>query len=209
MDNIEFIYLYRDGGNYKKWSRVIFSNPEKLASRVFAEALQQALSPDGLFIAGQVRVPEVFLYSEGKLSQDDHCFHEFHSCGDTTDLATDAKTRSISEFIAEIMREATQGWQVFDPYDSPGSFGWFLAEGPSVLPAFHGRERPRHNCFTGTAASAVPAQARPTESTHHSPALHQAGSPLPPPRGLRLRCSTSGHPVPTVPFHGSAWIRCG
>jgi hypothetical protein len=130
MDNIEFIYLYRDGGNYKKWNRVTFSNPQRLASRVLEEAIQQALSPDGLFIARQVRVPEVFLYSKEKLSQDDHCFHEFDSCRATTAIATDTKIRSIAEFVTEIIREANRGWQIFDPCDSPGSFGRLLAEGP-------------------------------------------------------------------------------
>jgi hypothetical protein len=131
MDNIEFIYLYRDGGNYKKWNRVAFSNPQRIASQVLEEVIRQALSPDGLFIAGQVRIPEVFLYSEGKLSQDDHCFHEFDSCRVSAELATDAKTRSIHEFVSELVGEAKRGWRVFDPYDSPGSFGWFLAEEPS------------------------------------------------------------------------------
>jgi hypothetical protein len=32
MDNIKIAYLYRDGGNYKRWSRVIFSNPDKLST---------------------------------------------------------------------------------------------------------------------------------------------------------------------------------
>jgi hypothetical protein len=26
MQNVEFTYLYRDGGNYKKWGKVVFSD---------------------------------------------------------------------------------------------------------------------------------------------------------------------------------------
>ena len=28
MNNVRFLYLYRDGSNYKKWSDVVFSNPD-------------------------------------------------------------------------------------------------------------------------------------------------------------------------------------
>jgi hypothetical protein len=127
MDNIEFSYLYRDGGNYKKFGRVIFSNPERLTSKSVTEELQQSFIRSELFIAGQIRVPEVFLYAGGHFSYDDHCYHEFDSVKATADVAGDIHGRTIGEFLAEVAAQAKRGWREFDPCDSEGSFGWFLA----------------------------------------------------------------------------------
>ncbi|MFZ0800976.1 MAG: hypothetical protein WBQ09_14785 [Terriglobales bacterium] len=125
--NIEFVYLYRDGSNYKKHGRVVFSNTDQLTPELVGEALEKAFLTDGLFIARQIRLPEVFLYSGGEFSCDDHCYHEFGSLRSTLDVANDEQGRSIGEFLVEVMTEAKRGWQVFDPYDSQGSFGSFLA----------------------------------------------------------------------------------
>jgi hypothetical protein len=130
--NIAFQYLYRDGGNYKKHGRVVFSNPDQLTPEFAGIALENAFLPDGLFIASQIRLPEVFLYSDEGFSCDDHCYHEFGSARSTQDVANDEHARSISEFLAEVMTESTRGWQVFDPYDSQGSLGSFLASRFSV-----------------------------------------------------------------------------
>jgi hypothetical protein len=127
MDNIEFSYLYRDGGNYKKFSRVVFSNPERLTSESVTKELRQAFIGGELFIAQQIRLPEVFLYSGGRFSYDDHCYHEFDVAKLTADVASDANGRSIGEFLAEVATQAERGWREFDPYDSEGSFGWFRA----------------------------------------------------------------------------------
>ena len=130
MSNIEFSYLYRDGGNYKKWGRVVFSNIDELNSESVERELRQAFLEDGLFIASQIRVPEVFLYSVGKFSSDDHCYHEFNCVRQTASRADDTHRRSIGEFLAEITQEARRGWQVFDPYDSEGSYGFLASRTP-------------------------------------------------------------------------------
>jgi hypothetical protein len=127
MDNIEFSYLYRDGGNYKKFGRVIFSNPERLTSGSVTEELQQAFIGSELFNAGQIRLPEVFLYAGGRFSYDDHCYHEFDSAKSTADVANDMHGRTIGDFLAEVAAETKGGWREFDPYDSEGSFGEILA----------------------------------------------------------------------------------
>jgi hypothetical protein len=128
MSNVQFNYLYRDGGNYKKFGRVVFANPEGLNLEALEIELRQALWENDLFIAIQIRVPEVFVYSGDKLSFDDHCFHEFGSLLETEEIANDAHNRSSSEFLAEVTREGKHGWKVFDPYDSEGSIGWFLKQ---------------------------------------------------------------------------------
>jgi len=127
MANIEFGYLYRDGGNYKKYGSVIFANPEDLGTDEISRLIHEELMPDGLFIAEQVRIPEVFLYSSGDFSQDDHCFHEFAGVRVTNGTTSDPQARSIGEFITEINDREFIGWETFDPYDSKGSYGWLLS----------------------------------------------------------------------------------
>ena len=117
MKNIKFIYLYRDGGNYKSWADVVFSNPDEMTPSAVAFGLQRAFMQDGLFIAHQIRLPEVQLYCNGDLTPDDHCFHEFDSVELTVDVPDDRIGRPISEFLAEVSREAQVGWRAFDPYD--------------------------------------------------------------------------------------------
>ena len=126
MDNVEFTYLYRDGGNYKKWGRIVFSNPDQLTSSCIEKELREAFLQDGLFIASQIRVPDVFFYLDGEFSSDDHCYHEFDRARPTSRVADDTNGRSISEFLVEVNREAKIGWKAFDPYDSEGSLGYFL-----------------------------------------------------------------------------------
>jgi hypothetical protein len=127
LANVEFRYLYRDGGNYKKRGSVIFSNAEGLDIDLAVEKLQQAFLTDGLFIARQARVPEVFLYSRGKFTDDDHCYHEFDELGSTSEAANDKHLRSIREFVDEVTAEAGRGWLTLDPNDAEYSLLGFLA----------------------------------------------------------------------------------
>ncbi len=116
MENIKFIYLYRDGGNYKSRAEVVFSNPADLTPSAAMLELERAMT-DGLFIAHQIRLPEVLPYLNGNLTPDDHCFHELDSIDLTSDLPNDRFRRSIGEFLAEVTREARVGWSAFDPYE--------------------------------------------------------------------------------------------
>lgn len=126
MSNVEFSYLYRDGGNYKEFGRVVFSNPERITCGTIEEALREAFLEDGLFIADQVRVPEVFLFANGGLSFDDHCYHEFDAVRTTDKGSTDVHLRTAGEFLAEVAQQGRRGWRVFDPSDSKGSYGNLL-----------------------------------------------------------------------------------
>ena|SRR5450755_443682 len=115
MSNVRFQYLYRDGSNYKKWGDVVFSNADDLSIESILKSLRGSFSNDGLFIAQQVRIPEVFLADEYPVSDDDHCFHEFSDVESTTDAPNDPYGRSIREFIAEVAKESERGWSAFDP----------------------------------------------------------------------------------------------
>src|SRR5437879_1014959 len=117
MNNIKFNYLYRDAGNYKKWADVVFSNPDRLTLGSITKVLQGSFLADGLFIAHQIRIPEVFLSVEEGVTEDDHCFHEFDSVELSSETPNDRYRRSIREFTAEVTREGNRGWRAFDPHD--------------------------------------------------------------------------------------------
>ena len=118
MQNIKFIYLYRDPGNYKKWAQIVFSNSKELGLDSIVTELQAAFLQDGLFIAHQIRVPDVFFCSSGNATSDDHCFHEFHGVEESLEAPNDIYSRSVGQFLAEVNREAKRGWVAFDPRDA-------------------------------------------------------------------------------------------
>ena len=119
MRNMKFSYLYRDGGNYKKWAAIVFSNPDGLTLDAVTKALMSVFLQDGLFIAHQIRIPEVFSFSRGDATSDDHCFHELSAVEASPEQPNDLYSRSISEFIAEVKTEASRGWVAFDPHEVP------------------------------------------------------------------------------------------
>jgi len=117
MSNVRLNYLYRDGSNYKKWGEIVFFDADGLSIESATNSLRALFLPDGLFIAHQVRVPEVFLAAEDQLTSDDHCFHEFESAEATSDAPNDPCGRTIREFMAEVAEEAKRGWCAFNPQD--------------------------------------------------------------------------------------------
>src|SRR5579864_8289343 len=102
MNNVKFNYLYRDAGNYKKYACVVFLNPFDMKPEAISKALQGAFWTDGLFVAHQIRIPEVFLFAKGDISIDDHCFHEFDSVETVKEDPTDNQGRSIGDFVTEV-----------------------------------------------------------------------------------------------------------
>jgi hypothetical protein len=51
MNNIKLSYLYCDGGNYKRTTEVVFSNPHRTKTNQITKALEHAFLQDGLLIA--------------------------------------------------------------------------------------------------------------------------------------------------------------
>ena len=113
--NLKFSYLYRDAGNFKSWGEIVFLNPERLSMVSIQQRLEAAFDSHELFIAHQIDVPEVFLYNDGNVSANDHCFHEFGSIDSTDEATNDLKHRSISQFLADVERAEKEGWKAFDP----------------------------------------------------------------------------------------------
>jgi hypothetical protein len=111
--NSRFVYLYRDGSNYKRWGTVVFRGEAEpaLIARVVA-----ALADGDFFIAHQVRVAALF-FDDAVADADDHCFHEFVEVTATREPADDALGRSFAEFVAEMERASAEGWAAFDRSD--------------------------------------------------------------------------------------------
>lgn len=114
MKNIKFNYLYRDGSNYKSWGDVVFSNPEKLTLKDIEAKLLSAFLPDNQFNASQISIPEKFLFGNGKLTEYDHCFHEFDCVEFCSESPTDILGRSMASFLQDVEVISKQGWKAFD-----------------------------------------------------------------------------------------------
>ena len=119
QETIRFTYLYRDAGNSKAWGEIVFSNPETLSSIDLNIRLRRAFDMGCLFVADQIQIPEVFLYTNGEVIAEDHCFHEFHSIELSNDKPTDENGRSIKSFVEQVEKESQQGWHAFNPIDRP------------------------------------------------------------------------------------------
>jgi hypothetical protein len=117
MTNMKFRYLYRDASSYKKWNAVVFSNSEALSATAVTRSLMSHFWPEGLFIASQISVPEVFLFDDYPLNVDDHCFHEYGSVEVTEEAVNDRLGRSITEFVRDVENAGREGWDVFDPLE--------------------------------------------------------------------------------------------
>ncbi|MBS1527442.1 MAG: hypothetical protein JST19_17475 [Bacteroidetes bacterium] len=61
MPNIKFSYLYRDGGNYKKFDSVVFPNPDNRNLSEIESLIRSKLIDETWFYADEWRVPELFL----------------------------------------------------------------------------------------------------------------------------------------------------
>ncbi|MFN0157365.1 MAG: hypothetical protein ACKVRP_04750 [Bacteroidota bacterium] len=114
---IKFTCLYRDAGNSKAWGEVAFSNPTNLPCSEVDTRLSKAFDMGCLFIADQIQIPEVFLYANGEVITEDHCFHEFDSVKVSLEKATDAYQRSIEFFVRQVEKENRRGWRAFNPID--------------------------------------------------------------------------------------------
>ena len=117
--NSRFGYIYRDASNWKKYGEVVFAGApdEGLVQRLVA-----TLDSGELFIAEQVRVPDLF-FDDWPDEQEDHCWHEFHGLKATDQAPTDEFSRSIEEFVTECEDAARPGWRIFDAMSRKPSHG--------------------------------------------------------------------------------------
>ena len=100
MPDIKFNYLYRDSGNYKKFSSVIFSNPEEVGLSKLEALIKSKLIYDAFFYAEEWKLPEFFTdYVDFRI---DPTWHEFESIGYTTEEPT--TKHSLDELIEAIKK---------------------------------------------------------------------------------------------------------
>src|SRR3569833_3317301 len=85
MPNIKFSYLYRDGGNYKKYSYVIFSNNDQADLLEIEKLIRLKLIWSDWFYADEWILPELFL-DTFHFRVDPTC-HEFEAVEFTNDPA--------------------------------------------------------------------------------------------------------------------------
>jgi hypothetical protein len=110
-----FEYLYRDASNYKQWGRVTFEDRGGLGLDSLDRRLLRAMMIDSTFVADQIRLPEIFLFSSWHVDVDDHCLHEFNSLEIVAQPPNDLHQRSILQFVQEVERASVQGWYGFVP----------------------------------------------------------------------------------------------
>lgn len=114
-ENVKIKYLYRDAGNYKSWGATVFVNPDGLSLYEIENRLKKAFFHREVFIASQIGIHGVFMYTIDNPTEDDHCFHEFDTVELTNETSDDLYNRTIKNFVEQVEIESTKGWQAFIP----------------------------------------------------------------------------------------------
>ena len=109
--NTAFIYLYRDADNYKKWGEVVYAGP---CRDDYEQQLREVCQRGELFVARQIRIPEVFLWLEEGRAKTvaDHDWHEFYQLRATGDEPDDVHGRSIEAFMEEFRGVGCDAWEI-------------------------------------------------------------------------------------------------
>jgi hypothetical protein len=98
MPNIQFNYLYRDAGNYKKYDSVIFANPDNIELSELETLIRSKLIDHEWFYVDQWKVPDLHFGTwDNEL---DHTFHEFESIEYTEEAAN--TEIALAEFMGLI-----------------------------------------------------------------------------------------------------------
>jgi len=98
MPNIQFNYLYRDSGNYKKYDFEIFDNPDNIELSEIESLIKSKLIWGGWFYAEEWKLPELFLsFFDFKI---DPTWHEFESVEYTEEPANSSV--GLDEFMKHV-----------------------------------------------------------------------------------------------------------
>ena len=95
MANIKLHYLYRDGGNNKRYNAVIFSNPDNLSLALVEAVLKKHLIEEQWFYADLWQLEDLHFPKWDR--QLDHDVHEYHDLEETDESATESRT--IQDFL--------------------------------------------------------------------------------------------------------------
>ena len=102
--NVRFEYLYRDAGNFKNWSEIVFSNPHDIPADIVAAMAEQVLIDRTFFVAAKADIPDLHFAEHNE--ELDHGWHEVHSFWPTDEPPNDVRNRNIEEFV-ESLRSAS------------------------------------------------------------------------------------------------------
>lgn len=102
--NIDFKYLCRDAGNYKRFGSVVVSNRRALKREHLETEIIKALIDGAFFEASQVDLPPLFFESFPFDPLLDHGWHEFGSIDDTSAVTTDPSERDVLDLIDQLTR---------------------------------------------------------------------------------------------------------
>jgi hypothetical protein len=98
---IRMTYLYRDGGNYKQWHEVVFSNSQNLSVATLTAEIKKYLH-SGQFFESSL-APEPFVYENTFDPELDHSWLEFDSFEETKGRP------NVNEDIAEFIEKLAKG----------------------------------------------------------------------------------------------------
>lgn len=99
--SIRFNYLYRDSGNYKKYGRKIFSNPEQLTLEEITRQLTESLIDQQFFYPEKVGI-EKFRFHR---ALDDTSWYEFESVEEIKKHTWHQKQPTIKSFLENLRKE--------------------------------------------------------------------------------------------------------
>ena len=95
--NIKFCYLYRDGGNYKNFKEIIFSNPNSINHLEIERLVREKLIDGKWFYCREWNVPDMHFTEFRYDSEIDVDWHEFEAIEETTEEITEEN--SIERFL--------------------------------------------------------------------------------------------------------------
>ena len=98
--NIKFNYLYRDAGNYKVFSDIIYTNKDSNSLQQIELAIRKSLIEGEFFIPEKWNIPRLTFDSYSP--ELDHDYHEFESVEFTMD--NPIENCDISEFLIRIAK---------------------------------------------------------------------------------------------------------
>ena len=100
--NIKFVYLYRDGGNYKQHNEIIFSNPNQRPLAEVEKIIRKNLIDNSWFVAKDWNIPDMHFKNYNWDNKIDHDWHEFDRLEETNGITFEPET--IEDFLSKINR---------------------------------------------------------------------------------------------------------
>ncbi|MDB2686634.1 hypothetical protein N9Y42_05435 [Mariniblastus sp.] len=118
---IKFEYQYRDGANYKRFADLFFENPLRRSAVEIESTIQSTLIDKSWFIADQIGIPQLFLFLDGIVTDNDHCLHEFIGVESMLRESSDDAHDSIENLLESFKKSSETGWKQFDPLERSSS----------------------------------------------------------------------------------------